>query len=94
MKVLKTATIAAFTVLLFALFASCGGSGDGGSGGCEESSGTHYWCHNFRSTSSETGEEICVRIGGDWVAGSSCSDLGYTTECPDGSWVRPSGSCL
>lgn len=74
---------------------ACGGDSDG-SGACEEVYGDTgaRWCHNFHSTDTETGEEICARIGGEWTGGSSCADLGYTRECYGGEWVKPSGSCL
>jgi hypothetical protein len=77
------------------LFATACGSDDG-AGACEEShSGTGAeWCHDFHDSGDETGEEICTRVGGEWTAGSSCADIGYTTECPSGEWVKPSGSCI
>ncbi|MBN2495850.1 MAG: hypothetical protein JXR96_14765 [Deltaproteobacteria bacterium] len=83
-------SLALFTLVLLT---ACG-SGDGGSGACEQSNSPYYWCHNFHDDSEETGEEICDRLGGSWTAGSSCQDLGYTVSCSDGSYVKPSGSCL
>ncbi len=91
---LRILALALFTLGAVTLLNACGGGSDNGSGACEESNSPYYWCHNFHDTSDETGEEICTRVGGDWVEGSNCEDLGYTTSCSDGSFVKPSGSCL
>ncbi len=77
---------------LACVLGGCGGNDDG-SGACEDSYDSNYYCHNFHDVGDQTGEDICTGQDGSWTAGSSCSSLGYTTECSNGSWVKPSGTC-
>jgi hypothetical protein len=84
-------TVSMSLVAIFA-FAGCGGDDDG-SGACEKTYDQYAYCYNFHDTADQTGEEICTSQGGSWSAGTSCRSLGYTTECSNGSWVKPSGTC-
>ncbi|NMC70163.1 MAG: hypothetical protein GYA57_08880 [Myxococcales bacterium] len=35
----------------------------------------------------------CSWSSGDWYAGDTCSDLGYTRRCPNGAWYLPETVC-
>ncbi len=75
--------------------------GDNGEGACVTvcQANSDTWCHNFHDQDDETGEEICESLSSDpypktWYAGESCADMGFTQECPDGSWFKSTDQCF
>jgi hypothetical protein len=84
-----------FAILVFGALAMAGcGSNDNGAGACELKTKAGYnYCYDYQSDDTETGEQTCQRVGpGVWTKGSTCSQLGYTAHCSNGSWALP-GSC-
>lgn len=81
-------------MLVVCLLALAGCGGVAGSGACEQVATTgDRFCHNFRDTQFERGQDICVRLQGTWSSGATCEGLGYTRACNGGSFVKPSGVC-
>lgn len=81
------------TLILSALMLSgCGGLATNGA--CEQTATTNVkFCHDFRDTQYDKGADICARLRGTWTPGASCSGLGYTKACNDGSFVKPGVAC-
>ncbi|MBL8919107.1 MAG: hypothetical protein JNJ54_09630 [Myxococcaceae bacterium] len=79
-------------LLLGAVLLGCGGAST--TGACEQTAttGTRF-CHDFRDTRFEKGADVCSRLRGTWSGGASCTSLGYTKECRDGSFVKPGVAC-
>lgn len=90
-------------LMFVALLVSVGCSDDDGdasnpyAGACVQGSysSSLQWCYNYEDTEQRTGEEACKALSVTaWHEGETCDALGYTKQCPSGTWFRPGDDCL